>query len=144
MDVIDFYTDSWISDDRDGVRRVLAPDAEIEWNLDVPVDDEELVQTLHRIAAFADSIAIASRTCDGRDSAALIYDCVAPFGSVRIAEFLEVPARRPDHRGTPGLRRRRPASATSPAWVEDFEFFVGGPASRLPPMPYDFQIAVMC
>ena len=40
MDVVDFYTDAWINDDRDGVRRVLAPDAEIDWNLDAPVDDE--------------------------------------------------------------------------------------------------------
>ena len=89
MDVTDFYTDSWISDDRDGVRRVLAPDAEIDWNLDAPVDDEELVQTLHRIAVFADSVTVVSRV-HGTDGAALVYDLVAPFGTARCAEFLAV------------------------------------------------------
>jgi len=89
MDVIDFYTDSWISDDRDGVRRVLAPDADIDWNLDAAVDDEELVQTLHRIAVFADSVTVVSRI-RGADSTALVYDLVAPFGTARCAEFLSV------------------------------------------------------
>jgi hypothetical protein len=91
MDVVDFYTESWIKDDRDGVRRILAPDAEIEWNLRAPVDDEELVQTLHRIAAFADSITVVSQTpCPG--GAALVYDLAAPFGTARVAEFLIVAA----------------------------------------------------
>ena len=89
MDVIDFYTDSWISDDRDGVRQVLASDAEIDWNLDAPVDDVELVQTLHRIVAFADSITVVARVHD-TDGAALVYDLVAPFGTARFAEFLSV------------------------------------------------------
>ena len=89
MDVVDFYTGSWISDDRDGVRRVLAPDADIDWNLDAPVDDEELVQTLHRIAVFADSVTVVSRLCDGAE-AALVYDLAAPFGTARLAEFLTV------------------------------------------------------
>ena len=89
MDAIDFYTDSWISDDRDGVRQVLAPDAEIDWNLDAPVDDEELVQTLHRIAAFADSIEIVSQV-HGTVGTALVYNLVAPFGTARVAEFLIV------------------------------------------------------
>jgi ketosteroid isomerase-like protein len=89
MDVVDFYTGSWISDDRDGVRRVLAPDADIDWNLDAPVDDEELVQTLHRIAVFADEVTVVSRsTAD--DGAALVYELAAPFGTVRMAEFLAV------------------------------------------------------
>jgi ketosteroid isomerase-like protein len=89
MDVIDFYTDSWISDDRGGVRQVLAPDAEIDWNLDAPVDDEELVQTLHRVAAFADSVTVVARV-RGADGTALVYDLVAPFGTARCAEFLSV------------------------------------------------------
>lgn len=89
MDVIDFYTGSWTADDRDGVRRVLAPDADIDWNLDAPVDDEELVQTLHRIAVFADSVTVVSRVC-GTDGAALVYDLAAPFGTARVAEFLTV------------------------------------------------------
>ena len=89
MDVIDFYTDSWISDDRDGVRQVLTPDAEIDWNLDAPVDDVELVQTLHRIAVFADSVTVVSRV-HGADGAALVYDLAAPFGTARFAEFLSV------------------------------------------------------
>ncbi|MEV4635729.1 hypothetical protein AB0J80_00075 [Actinoplanes sp. NPDC049548] len=84
-----FYAYSWMTRDRGAVRRLIDPGAEIEWNLDAPVDDEELVQTLHRIAAFADSISIASTTC-ADDRAALVYDCTAPFGSVRIAEFLAV------------------------------------------------------
>jgi hypothetical protein len=89
MDVVDFYTGSWIGDDRAAVRRVLAPDAEIEWNLDAAVDDEELVQTLHRIAVFADTVTVVSRSC-ADDGAALVYDLTAPFGTVRMAEFLAV------------------------------------------------------
>jgi len=89
MDVVDFYVESWISDDRDGVRRILAPDAEIEWNLDAPVDDEELVQTLHRIAVFADAVTVVSRA-NAFDGASIIYDLAAPFGTARLAEFLAV------------------------------------------------------
>jgi ketosteroid isomerase-like protein len=89
MDVVDFYLESWTSDDRDGVRRILAPDAQIEWNLDAPVDDEELVQTLHRIAAFADSVTVVSQTRSA-DGAVLVYDLAAPFGTARVAEFLAV------------------------------------------------------
>ncbi|MFG1605948.1 hypothetical protein [Actinoplanes sp. NPDC049265] len=93
MDVIDFYTDSWTRDDRDGVRRVLAPDVEVEWNLDAPVDDEELVQTLHRIAVFADGVTVVAKA--GRaDGAAVVYDLAAPFGTARVAEFLTVEAGR--------------------------------------------------
>ena len=89
MDVVDFYTESWIGDDRDGVRRLLSPGADIEWNLDAPVDDEELVQTLHRIAVFADSVTVVSRVRSA-DGAALVYDLAAPFGVARLAEFLTV------------------------------------------------------
>lgn len=88
-EVVAFYAQSWINCDRGAVRRVIAPDAEITWNLDGAVDDEELVQTLHRIAAFADSVAIVSTTCAG-NRAALVYDCSAPFGTVRVAEFLTI------------------------------------------------------
>jgi hypothetical protein len=88
-EVVAFYAQSWINGDRGAVRRLIAPDAVIGWNLDTPVDDEELVQTLHRVAAFADSVTIvATNVADGR--AALIYDCAAPFGVVRVAEFLTV------------------------------------------------------
>jgi hypothetical protein len=89
MDVVDFYTGSWIGADRDGVRRILAPDAGVEWNLDAPVDDEELVQTLHRIAVFADSVTVVSQVRSA-DGAALVYDLAAPFGTARLAEFLSV------------------------------------------------------
>jgi hypothetical protein len=89
MDVVDFYTESWINDDRDGVRRILAPDARIEWNLDAPVDEEELVQTLHRIAIFADSVTVVSRISTSGGSV-LVYDLAAPFGTARVAEFLSV------------------------------------------------------
>jgi hypothetical protein len=89
MDVIDFYVESWTHDDRDAVRRILALDAEVEWNFDTPVDDEELVQTLHRIAVFADSVTIVSRA-PSDDGAALVYDLAAPFGTARMAEFLVV------------------------------------------------------
>lgn len=87
--VVTFYTQSWINDDRAAVRRLLAPDADIEWNLDAPVDDEELVQTLHRIAVFADSVTVVSRV-DSADGAALIYELAAPFGTARVIEFLAV------------------------------------------------------
>ena len=90
MDAIDFYLQSWINDDRDGVRRILAADAEVEWNLDAPVDDEELVQTMHRIAAFADSVQLVSAVRGPDGDAALVYDLVAPFGTARMAEFLSV------------------------------------------------------
>ncbi len=89
MDVIDFYTDSWIGDDRDGVRKVLAPDVAVDWNLDAPVDDEELVQTLHRVAVFADAVTVVAKV-RGADGAALVYDLAAPFGTARVAEFLTV------------------------------------------------------
>ncbi|BCJ53524.1 hypothetical protein Asp14428_49990 [Actinoplanes sp. NBRC 14428] len=88
-EAVAFYAQSWIATDDRAVRRIIAPDAEIEWNLGLPVDDEELVQTLHRIAAFADQVSVVSRTCAG-ERAALVYDCVAPFGTVRLAEFLVV------------------------------------------------------
>jgi len=88
-EVVAFYAQSWINCDPRAARRVIAGDAEIEWNLGVPVDDEELVQTLDRIAAFADAVTIAATTCVD-DRAALLYDCAAPFGTVRIAEFVTV------------------------------------------------------
>ena len=90
MDVVDFYLQSWISDDRDGVRRILAADAEVEWNLDAAVDDEELVQTLHRIAVFADSVSIVSKVRGPDGDTSVIYDLAAPFGTARMAEFLSV------------------------------------------------------
>jgi hypothetical protein len=84
-----FYANAWIDGDTHAVRRLIAGDAEIEWNLDVPVDDEELVQTMDRIAAFADSVTVVLKTCtEGR--ATLVYDCAAPFGTARLAEFLTV------------------------------------------------------
>jgi len=89
MDVVGFWTRSWISDDRTAVRRLLAPDVEVEWNLDAAVDDEELLQVQHRIAAFADTVAVLDRTT-ADDGAALIYDLVAPFGRARMVEFLAV------------------------------------------------------
>jgi ketosteroid isomerase-like protein len=89
MDVVGFWTKSWTSDDRVAVRQLLAPDAEIEWNLDAPVDDEELVQVLHRIAAFAETVTVVGET-RADDGAALVYDLEAPFGTVRMVEFLTV------------------------------------------------------
>ena len=89
MDVVGFWTKSWTSDDRVAVRQLLAPDAEIEWNLDAPVDEEELVQTLHRIAAFADAVTVVGQT-RAEDGAALVYDLAAPFGTVRMVEFLAI------------------------------------------------------
>jgi hypothetical protein len=89
MDVAGFWTHSWTSDDRVAVRQLLAPDAEIEWNLDAPVDDEELVQILHRIAVFADSVAVVAET-RAADGVALTYDLAAPFGTVRMVEFLTI------------------------------------------------------
>jgi ketosteroid isomerase-like protein len=86
---VQFYADAWTNGDRDAVRRMIAPDAEIEWNLDEAVDDEHLLQTLHRIAAFADSVTVVSRTY-ADERAALVYDCAAPFGTARMAEFLTV------------------------------------------------------
>ena len=89
MDVVGFWTRSWIGDDQRAVRRLLTPDVEVEWNLDAPVDDEELVQTLHRVAAFADSVTVASRTVVA-DGATLVYDLAAPFGTARMVEYLAV------------------------------------------------------
>jgi hypothetical protein len=89
MDVVGFWTRSWISDDRVAVRRLLAPDVEVEWNLDAPVDDEELMQVQHRIAAFADSVTVVE-TAPAEDGAAIIYDLAAPFGTARMVEFLGI------------------------------------------------------
>jgi ketosteroid isomerase-like protein len=89
MDVIERYVQSWINDYPAGVRRLIAPDADIDWNFDAPVDDEELVQTLHRIAAFADSVTVVARTGDA-SRAVLLYDLAAPFGTARLVEFLAV------------------------------------------------------
>jgi hypothetical protein len=89
MDVIDLYLQSWINDYPVGVRRLIAPDAEIEWNLDSPVDDEELVQTQHRIATFADAVTVVARAGDA-ERATLIYELAAPFGTARLVEFLAV------------------------------------------------------
>jgi hypothetical protein len=89
MDVVGFWTRSWTSDDRAAVRRLLAPDAEVEWNLDAPVDDEELVQVQHRIAVFADAVTVVERTT-AEDGVTLVYDLEAPFGTARMVEFLTV------------------------------------------------------
>jgi hypothetical protein len=89
MDVVGFWTRSWISDDQVAVRRLLAPDVEVEWNLDAPVDDEELMQVQHRIAAFADWVAVVETT-PAEDGAALVYDLAAPFGTARMVEFLGI------------------------------------------------------
>ena len=83
------YAASWMRCDRVAAREAIAPDAEIEWNLGLPVDDEELTQTQHRVAAFADRITLASSVYAG-DRATFLYDCAAPFGTVRLAEFLTV------------------------------------------------------
>ncbi|GGN34540.1 hypothetical protein [Actinoplanes campanulatus] len=93
MDVVDFWIRSWTSDDLPGARKLLAPDVEAEWNLDAPVDDEEMLQVLHRIAAFADGVSVVART-DAVDGSALIYDLAAPFGTARLVEFLGVEDRR--------------------------------------------------
>jgi ketosteroid isomerase-like protein len=87
--IVRFYADAWIHGDLDAARQMIDPDAEIEWNLDAPVDDEELAQTLCRMSAFADSVEVVSEVvADGR--AALIYDCAAPFGTARVVELLAV------------------------------------------------------
>ena len=89
MDVVDFWVRSWTSDDLVAARKLLTPDVEVEWNLDAPVDDEELAQVLHRVAVFADSVTVVSQT-GAVDGAALIYDLAAPFGTARLVEFLAV------------------------------------------------------
>jgi hypothetical protein len=89
MDVAGFWTRSWINDDRLAVRKLLTADVEVEWNLDAPVDDEELVRVLHKIAVFADSVAVVART-PAEDGAAVVYDLAAPFGTARMIEFLAV------------------------------------------------------
>ena len=89
MDVVEFWIRSWTADDLPAARQLLTPDVETEWNLDAPVDDEELLQVLHRVAAFADGVSVVSRT-DAVDGAALIYDLAAPFGTARMVEFLAV------------------------------------------------------
>src|SRR3954468_9473243 len=89
MDVVGFWTRSWTSDDPVAVRRLLAPDVEVEWNLDTPVDDEELIQVQHRIAAFAETVTVVEQTV-AEDGATLLYDLVAPFGTARMVEFLAV------------------------------------------------------
>jgi hypothetical protein len=89
MDVAGFWTRSWTNDDRLAVRKLLAPEVDVEWNLDAAVDDEELVRILHKIAVFADSVAVVACT-PADDGAALVYDLAAPFGTARMIEFLTV------------------------------------------------------
>ncbi|GAA0811404.1 hypothetical protein [Spirilliplanes yamanashiensis] len=84
-----FYAEAWTQRDPSAVRRIIAPCAEIEWNLDLPVDDEQLVQTLDRLAASARSVALVSETYAG-ERATMLYDCAGVFGSARVAEFLVV------------------------------------------------------
>jgi ketosteroid isomerase-like protein len=83
------YLDAWTHGDRDRVRDLLAPDALVEWNLEVPVDPETLLETLVRIAAQTEAVHVVSETYAER-RAALVYDCVASSGTVRTAEFLAV------------------------------------------------------
>jgi len=87
MDVAGLWTKSWINDDRLAVRKLLAPDVEVEWNLDAAVDDEELVRILHKIAVFADAVSVVGRT-PADDGTAQVYDLAAPFGTARMIEFL--------------------------------------------------------
>src|SRR3954465_1625591 len=89
MDVVDFWVRSWTSDDRVAVRHLLAPDAEVEWNLDAPVDDEELAQTLHRIAVFAAAVTVVAG-CWGGGGAAVGGALAAPLG--RAGRFGSPPA----------------------------------------------------
>jgi ketosteroid isomerase-like protein len=89
MGVTGFWTRSWINDDRLAVRQLLAPDVEVEWNLDAPVDEEELVRILHKIAVFADAVTVVAQT-PAEDGAALVYDLAAPFGTARMIEFLAI------------------------------------------------------
>jgi hypothetical protein len=86
---VDFWVRSWTADDLPAARRVLTPDVEVEWNLDAPVDDEEMLQVLHRVAAFADEVSVSARA-DAIDGAAVVYDLAAPFGTARLVEFLAV------------------------------------------------------
>lgn len=87
--VVRFYTEAWTHHDLPGVRQIIAPDAEIEWNMDAPVDDEQVVQVLDRIATRSGTINLVSEAYSG-DRAVLLYDCAAAFGTARIAEFLLV------------------------------------------------------
>lgn len=89
MDVVDSWVRAWTAGDLTAARELLTPDVETEWNLDAPVDDEELLQVLSRIAAFADRVRLVART-DAVDGAALVYDLAAPFGTARLVEFLAV------------------------------------------------------
>ncbi len=84
-----FYADAWTQRDPAAVRRIIAPFAEIEWNLDLPVDDEQLVQTLDRLAATAQSVTVVSENY-ADDRATMLYDCAGAFGTARVAEFLVV------------------------------------------------------
>ncbi|BAL93096.1 hypothetical protein AMIS_78760 [Actinoplanes missouriensis 431] len=89
MNAVDFWVRSWTSGDLPAARKLLTADVEAEWNLDAPVDDEELLQVMSRIAAFADRVEVISRT-DAVDGSAIVYDLSAPFGTARLVEFLAV------------------------------------------------------
>jgi hypothetical protein len=88
-DVAHRYVDAWTHGDRDRVSEVLSPDASVEWNLGLPADVATLLDTLTEIARVADSVQIIAETY-ADERAAVIYDCVAPDGTVRAAEFLAV------------------------------------------------------
>ncbi len=84
-----FYADAWTQGDPTSVRQVIAADAEIDWNLDAPVDDEQLVQTLDRLAVRSRTVVLTNEVYAG-DRAALVYDCAGVFGTLRLAEFLVI------------------------------------------------------
>jgi len=88
-DVAHRYVDAWTHGDRDGVREVVSPDASVEWNIGLPADVSTLVDTLAQIARVAESVRVIAETY-ADERAAVIYDCVAPDGTVRAAEFLAV------------------------------------------------------
>jgi hypothetical protein len=88
-DVAHRYVDAWTHGDRDGVREVVSPDASVEWNIGLPADVATLLDTLTQLARVAETVQIVAETY-ADERAAVIYDCVAPDGTVRAAEFLAV------------------------------------------------------
>jgi hypothetical protein len=84
-----FWAASWIDGDRAAARRMIAPDAKVEWNLDAPVDDEQVLATLGRLTTGARSVTVVSRVCAG-DRALVVYDCETAHTNLRLVEFLTV------------------------------------------------------
>lgn len=82
---------AWATGNRRALFDLLAAGANVESNLD---PDGDFVEILHEFLAAIRGVTVVSENVvpigAGTGRVALVYDCAAPTGTVRVAEFLEV------------------------------------------------------